>query len=57
MGEDLSCDGGPLANSAHDPRWGRNAETYGEDPHHIQTMGVSAMVGLQSPQPVAGAIV
>lgn len=40
MGEDLSCDGGPLANSAHDPRWGRIAETYGEDPMHIQTMGV-----------------
>jgi beta-glucosidase len=28
----LSCDGGPLANSAHDPRWGRISETYGEDP-------------------------
>jgi hypothetical protein len=54
MGEDLSCDGGPLANSAHDPRWGRIAETYGEDPFHIQSMGVSAMLGLQSPQPVAG---
>ena len=26
----LSCDGGPLANSAHDPRWGRISETYGE---------------------------
>ena len=24
----LSCDGGPLANSAHDPRWGRISETY-----------------------------
>lgn len=39
-GEALSCDGGPLANSAHDPRWGRISETYGEDPMHIQTVGV-----------------
>ena len=54
MGEDLSCDGGPLANSAHDPRWGRIAETYGEDPMHIQTMGVGAMLGLQNPMPVPG---
>ena len=30
--DSLSCDGGPLANSAHDPRWGRISETYGEDP-------------------------
>ena len=28
MGAALSCDGGPLANSAHDPRWGRISETY-----------------------------
>ena len=27
QGVDLSCDGGPLANSAHDPRWGRISET------------------------------
>ena len=54
QGSDLSCDGGPLANSAHDPRWGRISETYGEDPHHIQTMGVAAMRGLQSPAPVPG---
>ena len=54
QGVDLSCDGGPLANSAHDQRWGRISETYGEDPMHIQTMGVSAMHGLQSPHPVAG---
>eukprot|EP01043_Picozoa_sp_COSAG02_P059829 COSAG02_NODE_7694_length_2889_cov_19.079570_2_plen_333_part_00 len=27
--DSLSCDGGPLANSAHDPRWGRISETYG----------------------------
>lgn len=54
MGGALSCDGGPLANSAHDPRWGRISETYGEDPYHIQTIGVTAMKGLQNPQPVPG---
>ena len=26
----LACAGGPLANSAHDPRWGRISETFGE---------------------------
>jgi beta-glucosidase-like glycosyl hydrolase len=54
MGEALSCDGGPLANSAHDPRWGRISETYAEDPYLIQVIGVVAMRGLQNPQPVAG---
>ena len=53
-GSALSCDGGPLANSAHDPRWGRISETYGEDPVHIQLMGVAVMNGLQNPVPVAG---
>ena len=48
------ADGGPLANSAHDPRWGRIAETYGEDPYHIQTIGVTALRGLQNPSPVPG---
>ena len=56
-GRALSCDGGPLANTAHDPRWGRIAETYGEDPVHVQLCGVTALKGLQNPQPynVAGA--
>jgi len=50
----LSCDGGPLANSAHDPRWGRISETYGEDPFHIQRIGVTALQSLQNPQLVKG---
>ena len=87
MGGALSCDGGPLANSAHDPRCasppppparatcpparaahlpaltagcprgvtgGRISETYGEDPYHIQTIGVVAMRGLQNPVAVPG---
>eukprot|EP00041_Stephanoeca_diplocostata_P022483 m.537193 g.537193 ORF g.537193 m.537193 type:complete len:814 (-) comp22073_c1_seq1:59-2500(-) len=53
-GSALSCDGGPLANSAHDPRWGRISETYGEDPLHIQRIGVTALNGLQSPRQVPG---
>eukprot|EP01060_Flectonema_neradi_P006928 TRINITY_DN1478_c0_g1_i6.p1 TRINITY_DN1478_c0_g1~~TRINITY_DN1478_c0_g1_i6.p1 ORF type:complete len:763 (+),score=213.85 TRINITY_DN1478_c0_g1_i6:54-2342(+) len=48
----LSCDGGPLANSAHDPRWGRISETYGEDPYLIQQIGVTAMRSLQNQQAV-----
>eukprot|EP01062_Namystynia_karyoxenos_P005902 TRINITY_DN12045_c0_g2_i1.p1 TRINITY_DN12045_c0_g2~~TRINITY_DN12045_c0_g2_i1.p1 ORF type:complete len:1023 (+),score=199.81 TRINITY_DN12045_c0_g2_i1:121-3069(+) len=54
QGSVLSCDGGPLANSAHDPRWGRISETYGEDPYHIQEIGVTALKALQNPQPVPG---
>ena len=52
QGAALSCDGGPLANSAHDPRWGRISETYGEDPYLIQQIGVTAMRNLQNQQPV-----
>ena len=33
---------------------GRISETYGEDPYHIQQMGVTVMQGLQNPQPVPG---
>lgn len=52
----LSCDGGPLANSAHDPRWGRISETYGEDPFHIQQVGVTVLQSLQNPQLVNGGV-
>lgn len=34
--------------------WGRISETYGEDPLHIQTIGVTALQGLQNPLPVPG---
>ena len=53
-GSALSCDGGPLANSAHDPRWGRISETYGEDPFHIQAIGVAILQALQNRVPVPG---
>eukprot|EP01065_Artemidia_motanka_P042620 TRINITY_DN5750_c0_g1_i1.p1 TRINITY_DN5750_c0_g1~~TRINITY_DN5750_c0_g1_i1.p1 ORF type:complete len:780 (+),score=184.39 TRINITY_DN5750_c0_g1_i1:74-2413(+) len=54
QGAVLSCDGGPLANTAHDPRWGRISETYGEDPFLVRTMGVTALQAMQNPQKVAG---
>ena len=53
-GAALSCDGGPLANTAHDPRWGRIAETYGECPTLVRAVGVAALRALQNPQPVPG---
>jgi beta-glucosidase len=42
------CSGGPLANSAHDPRWGRIAETYGEDPYLISRIGTTATRMMQA---------
>ncbi len=37
----------PVLDLARDPRWGRVEETFGEDPHHVATMGVAAVVGLE----------
>eukprot|EP01060_Flectonema_neradi_P006051 TRINITY_DN14037_c0_g1_i1.p1 TRINITY_DN14037_c0_g1~~TRINITY_DN14037_c0_g1_i1.p1 ORF type:complete len:768 (+),score=137.30 TRINITY_DN14037_c0_g1_i1:94-2397(+) len=54
QGNYLSCDGGPMANTAHDPRWGRNSETYGEDPFLIATIGTAAMNALQGRKPFKG---
>ncbi len=54
LGAVLSCDGGPSAAQAHDPRWGRISWTWGEDPFHIAVMGSAAYEGLQSPRPVPG---
>ena len=51
------CDGGPLANTAHDPRWGRQSEAYGEDVHLTQAMGIAATRALQqrtAPDPDTG---
>ena len=44
----VHCDGGPLANTQHDPRWGRVSETYGEDPVLSAAMGVAANRALQN---------
>ncbi len=43
-----SCDGGPLANSVHDARWGRVSECYGEDPLLAALVGAAATRALQN---------
>ena len=43
------CNGGPAANIAHDPRWGRLSETYGEDPFLVGAMASATLGGLQRP--------
>ncbi len=37
----------PNINIARDPRWGRDQETYGEDPYLTSTMAVAFVTGLQ----------
>lgn len=41
------CDVGPMANTAHDPRWGRIAQVYSEDPFLAGTMASAVVTGLQ----------
>ena len=38
----------PMVDVAHDPRWGRIAEGYGEDPLLTSTMGAATVKGYQS---------
>ncbi|WP_158792218.1 glycoside hydrolase family 3 C-terminal domain-containing protein [Granulicella sp. L60] len=42
---------GPNADLSRDPRWGRNGESYGEDPYLVGTMTVAFVKGLQGPDP------
>jgi len=42
---------GPNADLARDPRWGRNNESYGEDPFFDGTMVVAFIKGLQGDNP------
>ena len=37
----------PTINMARDPRWGRNEETYGEDPYLTGQLGISFVNGMQ----------
>ncbi|HIE18304.1 TPA: beta-glucosidase [Candidatus Bathyarchaeota archaeon] len=37
----------PVLDVARDPRWGRNEETFGEDPYLVAVMGVAYVKGLQ----------
>lgn len=41
----------PTINLARDPRWGRNEETYGEDPLLTSAMAVAFVKGLQGNHP------
>jgi len=37
----------PVLDIVRDPRWGRNEETFGEDPYLVASMGVAYVKGLQ----------
>ncbi len=37
----------PVVDVARDPRWGRDEETFGEDPYLVAEMGIAAVKGLQ----------
>lgn len=37
----------PVLDVAHDPRWGRTEETFGEDPYLVASMGAAYVRGLQ----------
>ncbi len=41
----------PNINIARDPRWGRDQETYGEDPYLTSRMAVAFVTGLQGENP------
>jgi beta-glucosidase len=41
----------PTLNIARDPRWGRNEESYGEDPYLLSRMGVAFIKGMQGDDP------
>ena len=41
----------PTINIARDPRWGRNEESYSEDPYLLSRMGVSFVKGMQGTDP------
>jgi len=38
----------PILDLAHDPRWGRVLECYGEDPFHVASLGQQMVEGIQS---------
>jgi beta-glucosidase len=41
----------PTINIARDPRWGRNEESYSEDPYLLSLMGVAFIKGMQGNDP------
>ncbi|BFM19987.1 glycoside hydrolase family 3 N-terminal domain-containing protein [Gilvimarinus japonicus] len=54
--EEATADGirwtfAPMIDISHDPRWGRIAETLGEDPYLTSTLGVAMTRGFQTDDP------
>ncbi len=45
--------GGVCVNIPYNPGWGRSQEVYGEDPHHMGSMGSALVKGVQSHNVVA----
>lgn len=43
----------PMINISHDPRWGRVAESFGEDPYLTSALTVAAVRGFQGNNPAA----
>jgi len=41
----------PTINIARDPRWGRNEESYSEDPYLLSCMGIAFIKGMQGDDP------
>ncbi len=46
----------PVVDVVRDPRWGRNEETYGEDPYLVARIAVAYVKGLQGNDPKTGVI-
>ncbi len=42
----------PTVNIARDPRWGRNEESYSEDPYLLSRMAVAFVTGMQGDHPL-----
>ena len=51
MGKELTFFS-PTVNLLRDPRWGRNEESYSEDPYLLSQMGVQYVKGMQGSHPV-----
>ncbi len=47
----------PMVDVAHDPRWGRVAEGYGEDPYLTSVMGAATVKGYQQGRMINGKMV
>lgn len=46
--DEISWSFTPMMDVAEDPRWGRVAESFGEDPHLVEVMAAAAVRGVQT---------